>query len=103
MLALNAGMRDAEMKTLTWAQVNFEKRYLAVGRQQDRGRRRPNHSSEFRLATKRLGLLQVVHGAFRRDQARMVCVPIRQAAAEDPTRPVTTLKTAWRNLREKAR
>ena len=32
MLALNAGMRDAEMKTLTWAQINFEKRYLAVGR-----------------------------------------------------------------------
>lgn len=31
MLALNAGMRDAEMKTLTWAQINFEKRCLAVG------------------------------------------------------------------------
>jgi len=31
MLALNAGMRDAEMKRLTWRQLNFEKRYLAVG------------------------------------------------------------------------
>ncbi len=31
MLALNAGMRDAEMKTLTWAQINIEKPYLAVG------------------------------------------------------------------------
>ena len=31
MLALNTGMRDAEMKRLTWRQLNFEKRYLAVG------------------------------------------------------------------------
>jgi integrase len=31
MLALNAGMRDAEMKTLTWGQINFARRYLAVG------------------------------------------------------------------------
>ena len=32
MLALNAGMGDADMKTLTWAQINFEKRYFKVGR-----------------------------------------------------------------------
>ena len=25
-------MRDAEMKTLTWGQLNLEKRYLSVGR-----------------------------------------------------------------------
>jgi len=32
MLALNTGMRDVEMKNLTWAQIDFEKRYLLVGR-----------------------------------------------------------------------
>jgi integrase len=31
-LALNAGMRDAEIKTLTWGQIDFTKNYLAVGR-----------------------------------------------------------------------
>src|SRR5580658_1650403 len=31
-LALNAGMRDAEIKTLTWGQIDFTKKYLAVGR-----------------------------------------------------------------------
>ncbi|MGA9424672.1 MAG: hypothetical protein WBV33_06310, partial [Terracidiphilus sp.] len=30
-LALNAGMRDGEIKQLTWAQINFAKQYLAVG------------------------------------------------------------------------
>src|SRR5664279_993937 len=31
-MALNAGMRDAEIKTLTWGQIDFTKNYLAVGR-----------------------------------------------------------------------
>lgn len=31
-LALNAGMRDAEIRSLTWAQVDLEKRFLTVGR-----------------------------------------------------------------------
>jgi integrase len=31
-LALNAGMRDAEIRNLTWAQVDFEKQFLTVGR-----------------------------------------------------------------------
>jgi integrase len=31
-LALNAGMRDAEIKNLTWGQIDFAKKYLAVGR-----------------------------------------------------------------------
>jgi len=30
-LALNAGMRDAEIRTLTWGQLDFTKNYLAVG------------------------------------------------------------------------
>src|SRR5437773_6335709 len=32
MIAQNTGLRDAEMKNLTWAQVDLDKRYLAVGR-----------------------------------------------------------------------
>jgi len=32
MIALNTGLRDAEMKNLTWAQVDLNERYLAVGR-----------------------------------------------------------------------
>ena len=32
MLALNTGLPDAELKTLTWAQVDLKKGYLAVGK-----------------------------------------------------------------------
>jgi hypothetical protein len=32
MLALNTGLRDAEIKTLTWGQLDLQKRYLAVSR-----------------------------------------------------------------------
>ena len=31
-LALNAGMRDAEIKNLTWAQIDFRKHILTVGK-----------------------------------------------------------------------
>lgn len=34
---LNAGMRDAEIKRLTWAQINIEKEFLIVGRSQTEG------------------------------------------------------------------
>jgi len=30
--ALNCGMRDAEIRNLTWSQINFEKRFLTVGK-----------------------------------------------------------------------
>ena len=36
-LALNAGMRDAEIKSLSWAQISFAKRYLTVGRSKTEG------------------------------------------------------------------
>lgn len=36
-LALNAGMRDAEIKRLSWAQINFQKKFLAVGRAKTEG------------------------------------------------------------------
>ena len=70
------------MKTLTWAQINFEKRYLAVGRSKTEageGRTIPLNSRSARRAQCLFG---VVHGAVWRDPARMVRVPIRQAAAE---------------------
>ena len=35
--ALNAGMRDAEIRSLSWAQINFAKKYLAVGRAKTEG------------------------------------------------------------------
>ncbi len=45
-LALNAGMRDREIKNLTWHQIDFEK-VPGGWREQDRCWRGPHHSAEF--------------------------------------------------------
>jgi hypothetical protein len=103
MLALNAGMRDAEMKTLTWGQISFEKRYLAVGRSKTEageGRTIPLNSVLYEALsayskwyTERFGEIRPEWYVF----------PFGKPRPNDPTRPVTTLKTAWQNLREKAK
>ena len=52
MLTLNTGMRDAEMKNLTWAQIDFEKRCLSVGRSKTEageGRTIQPRKSDFRV------------------------------------------------------
>jgi len=96
-------MRDAEMKTLTWAQINFEKRYLAVGRSKTEageGRTIPLNSvlhealsAYSKWYTERVGEMRSEWYVF----------PFGKPRPHDPARPVTTLKAAWQNLREKAK
>jgi len=103
MLALNAGMRDAETKTLTWSQINFEKRYLAVGRSKTEageGRTIPLNSALYEA------LIAYAHWyvlRFGEIRPEWYVFPFGRPRPNDPTRPVTTLKTAWRNLRKKAK
>ena len=96
-------MRDAEMKTLTWGQINFEKRYLAVG-----------HSKTEAGEGRTIPLNSVLHEAlsayskwyterFGEIRPEWFVFPFGKPRPNDPTRPVTTLKTAWQNLREKAK
>jgi integrase len=102
MLALNAGMRDAEMKTLTWAQINFEKRYLAVGQSKTEageGRTIPLNSILLDALVSYAEWYQLRFGELR---PNWYVFPFGKPRPNDPRRPVTTLKTAWRNLREKA-
>jgi len=103
MLALNAGMRDAEMKTLTWAQINFEKRYLAVLQSKTEageGRTIPLNSvlNEALAAYAEWYALR-----FGEVRPEWYVFPFGKPRPSDRARPVTTLKTAWRNLREKAK
>jgi len=102
MLALNAGMRDAEMKTLTWGQLNLEKRYLSVGRSKTEageGRTIPLNSALYNAVAPYADWYILRFGEIR---AEWYVFPFGRPRPNDPTRPVTTLKTAWRNLREKA-
>jgi integrase len=108
-LAFNTGMRDAEIRTLTWDQVDFDKRILTVGKSKTdagEGRTIPLNA-ELLLAlkahaswyTRKIGTSKPEWYVF----PGRVGKPKR---GEDwplvPTRPVSTLKTAWRNVKKKA-
>jgi integrase len=95
-------MRDAEIRNLTWAQVDFEKRFLTVGRSKTEageGRTIPLNSvllaallDHARWYTRRFGMTKPSWFLF----------PFGKSKHLDPTRPMTTLKTAWTNLKTKA-
>jgi integrase len=102
-LALNAGMRDAEIKTLTWAQINFPKNFLAVGRSKTEGgegRTIPLNSALLPALTEYVAWYADKFGEIRPE---WYVFPFGKPQPSDPTRHVTTLKTAWTNVRDNAK
>ena len=102
MLALNAGMRDAEIRNLTWEQIDFTKKFLAVGRSKTEageGRTIPLNSSLFEVLSDYSAWYKEKFGETR---AKWYVFPFGKPSPSDPTRPVTTLKTAWNNVRTSA-
>jgi integrase len=101
-LALNAGMRDAEIRNLTWEQIDFTKKFLAVGRSKTEageGRTIPLNSALFEVLSE--------YAVWYREKfgdhcAEWYVFPFGKPSPSDPTRPVTTLKTAWNNVRTNA-
>ena len=101
-LALNAGMRDAEIRTLTWAQVDFEKQFLTVGHaktEAGEGRTIPLNSvllaalvDHSKWYTRRFGMAEPDGYLF----------PFGKSKHLDPTRPMTSLKTVWTNIKTAA-
>ena len=101
-LALNAGLRDAEIKTLTWGQLDFTKKYLAVGcskTEAGEGRTIPLNSTLLEVFSEYAGWYQE---RFGKPRAEWYVFPFGKPSPSDPTRPVTTLKTAWNNVRKNA-
>jgi integrase len=101
-LALNAGMRDAEIKKLSWAQINFAKKFLAVGRAKTEGgegRTIPLNSDLFAVLTDYVEWYKSKSGEIRPE---WYVFPFGKPQPTDPTRHVTTLKTAWSKVRENA-
>src|SRR5262249_31543722 len=100
-----AGMRDAEIRTLQWGRVDLfnQKPFLTVGdskTEAGEGRTIPLNSEllgamvEYsKWYTKRFGSVQPDWYVFAFGKPR----------PHDPTRPVVTLKTAWVNVKRKAK
>jgi integrase len=108
-LAFNAGIRDAEIRNLTWAQIDFERRFLTVGRSKTdagEGRTIPLNNSllaaledHARWYTKRFGSVKSEWHVF---PGRVGKPEEGKKRPLDPARPVTSLKTAWRNVKERS-
>lgn len=105
MLALHAGMRDAEIRTMQWERLDIfnSKAYLSVGdskTEAGEGRTIPLNSELLEAMTdyskwytKRFGTIQPNWYVFA----------FGKPWPKDPTRPVVSLKTAWKNARKKAK
>jgi integrase len=101
-LALNAGMRDSEIKRVRWSQIDFVKAILTVGKSKSvagAGRTIP-------LNTEVLDAL-IEHAKwyskrFREMRPEWYIFPFGPLSRLDPSRPVTSLKKAWTNVRKKA-
>ena len=101
-LALNAGMRDAEIKSLSWTQIDFAKKFLAVGRSKTEGgesRTIPLNPDLFAVLTDYVEWYKLKFGAIRPE---WYVFPFGSPQPTDPTGHATTLKTVWSNIREKA-
>jgi integrase len=102
-LARNAGLRDTEIKTLTWAQINLTGRYLTVGRaktEAGEGRTIPFNDELYEAFVQHQAQYKAKFGSI---QPEWYVFPFGRTRSSDPTRHVTTLKTAWNTVRRNAK
>jgi integrase len=102
-LDLNCGLRDKELRELRWRQIDLvHKKQLTVGKSKtDAGTGRVIPLND----TVRVAL--EAHAAwyirrFKECKPEWYVFPAGQAQPNDPTRPVTSLKTAWTKVRKNA-
>ena len=101
-LALNAGMRDGEIRRTTWAQIDFAKSILTVGKSKTaagQGRTIPLNSEIGPALLEHAKWYARKFGELKPD---WYVFPFGRRGRMDPTRPVTTLKTAWSTVRRNA-
>jgi integrase len=103
MFARNGGLRDTEIKTLTWGQINMDAKTVQVGRAKSEageGRIVPLNSELFEaLVSHRVWYLK----KFGTIQDDWYLFPWGRPRPSDPTRHITSFKTAWKTMRKNAK
>jgi integrase len=102
-LALNAGMRDAEIKTTRWSQIDFSKLILTVGKSKTaggQGRTIPLNSEILPALQKHAAWYVKKFGELKPE---WYVFPFGRRGHMDPSRSITTLKTAWGTVRKNAK
>jgi integrase len=101
-LARDAGLRDTEIKTLTWAQIDLKAKFLRVGRaktEAGEGRTIPLNAE---LYDALLHYRAWYEERFGKAQDEWYLFAFGRPMPFDPTRHVTSLKTAWKSIRKNA-
>ena len=101
-LALNATLRDSEVKTLAWERLNFLKGIITVGRSKTAagtGRTIPINSELRMFLEDYRAWYEEKIGPAAPDR---YVFPFGKNRQWDPSRPVSTFKTAWENVRSRA-
>jgi integrase len=114
MLALNAGLRDKELRKLRWQQIDLiNQKTLAVGQSKSEagtGRIVPLNGLLLAALEAHAAWYARAFGECRPEwfvfaRGRLPSDPERaqRLRSPDPTRPVTSFKTAWTNIRKAAK
>jgi integrase len=85
-----------------WKQVDFEKRFLIVAKSKTEGgegRTIPLNTALYEALSEHARWFEVRFGRFEPD---WYLFPFGKSKHLDPSRPVTTLKTAWRYVKKRA-
>jgi integrase len=103
MLARNGGLRDTEIKTLTWAQINFVAKTVRVGRAKSEageGRIVPLNSEVYQALIDHRAWYSKRFGEIREE---WYVFPWGKPRPSDPTRHITSFKKAWTTARTNAK
>jgi integrase len=109
MLALNAGMRDAELRELQWGRVDLSKAFLTVGDSKSEageGRTIPLNSELLQALVEYskwyTNRFQTINPEWYVFPARVGRPELGKKRPLDPTKPMTTLKTSWKTVKTEA-
>ena len=109
-IALNTGMREGEIRRLRWDQVNFDSRTITVGKAKTAagtGRAIPMNDRltlAMRTWANRFPARESSHYVFPAEQYGRPGTKSKKPGTyhADPTTPIGSWKTAWKNARTKA-
>ncbi len=103
MLARNGGLRDTEIKTLTWGQINLVAKTVQVGRAKSEageGRIVPMNSEVYQALTDHRAWYRKRFGEISDE---WYVFPWGKPRPSDPARHITSFKTAWKTTRNNAK
>ena len=101
-IALATGMRAGEITSLTWEQVDLEKRTVRVGRAKTEagtGRVIPMNGTLFAVFSQHATWFA---NRFGEAKSEWFVFPFGSPVPNDPTKPATNLQTSWENARARA-